>query len=83
MELRREKDMSIFISVILIILGFVFLIKGSDFFVDGASSVASILKIPTIIHEQNVFPGSAIKLLSKKGTKTIAFQIISLTFAEQ
>lgn len=24
-----------------------------------------------------------IKLLSKKGTKTIAFQIISLTFAEQ
>ena len=31
------------------IVGFVFLIKGSDFFVDGASSIASLLKIPTII----------------------------------
>ena len=37
------------IQIILLIVGFVFLIKGSDFFVDGASSVASILKIPTII----------------------------------
>ena len=36
-------------EVILLILGFVFLIKGSDFFVDGASSIASILKIPTLI----------------------------------
>ena len=30
-------------------MGFVFLIKGSDFFVEGSSSIASILKIPTII----------------------------------
>ena len=36
-------------EVVLLILGFVFLIKGSDFFVDGASSIASILKIPTLI----------------------------------
>jgi cation:H+ antiporter len=34
---------------VLLIVGFVLLIKGSDFFVDGASSVASILKIPTLI----------------------------------
>ena len=33
----------------MLIVGFVFLIKGSDFFVDGASSIASILRIPTII----------------------------------
>lgn len=42
-------DASIIIQVVLLLVGFVFLIKGSDFFVDGASSIASILKIPTII----------------------------------
>lgn len=42
-------DASIIIQVVLLVLGFVFLIKGSDFFVDGASSIASLLKIPTII----------------------------------
>ncbi len=40
---------SIVIQVVLLLVGFVFLIKGSDFFVDGASSIASILKVPTII----------------------------------
>lgn len=34
---------------ILLITGFVLLIKGADFFVDGSSSVAKILKVPTII----------------------------------
>ena len=42
-------DASIIIQVVLLLVGFVFLIKGSDFFVDGASSIASILKVPTII----------------------------------
>lgn len=42
-------DASIIIQALLLIVGFVFLIKGSDFFVDGASSIASLLKIPTII----------------------------------
>ncbi len=42
-------DASMIIQVVLLIVGFVFLIKGSDFFVDGASSIASLLKIPTII----------------------------------
>ncbi|WP_405307963.1 calcium/sodium antiporter [Methanobrevibacter sp.] len=41
--------MSIILQFVLLIVGFVFLIKGSDFFVDGASSIASLLKIPTII----------------------------------
>lgn len=31
---------------------------------------ANLLNIPTIIHEQNVFPGAAIKFLSKKSTIT-------------
>ncbi len=34
---------------ILLLIGFVLLIKGADFFVDGSSSVAKILKVPTII----------------------------------
>ncbi len=35
--------------IIILLLGFVLLIKGADFFVDGASSVAKILKVPSII----------------------------------
>lgn len=34
---------------ILLILGFLLLIKGADFFVDGSSSVAKLLKVPSII----------------------------------
>lgn len=34
---------------ILLIVGFVFLIKGADFFVDGSSSIARNLKVPSII----------------------------------
>ena len=39
----------ILLQVVILIVGFVLLIKGSDFFVDGSSNVASLLKIPTII----------------------------------
>ena len=42
-------DAGIIIQVVLLLVGFLFLIKGSVFFVDGASSIASHLKIPTII----------------------------------
>ena len=42
-------DASIIIQVVILLVGFVFLIKGSDLFVDGASSIASLLKVPTII----------------------------------
>lgn len=34
---------------VFLVLGFVLLIKGADFFVDGSSSTAKLLKIPTII----------------------------------
>ncbi|WP_409198438.1 calcium/sodium antiporter [Methanobrevibacter acididurans] len=37
------------IQIILLIVGFLFLIKGADYFVDGASSIANVLKIPTLI----------------------------------
>lgn len=38
-----------FMMYVLLILGFVLLIKGADYFVDGASSVAKLLKIPSVI----------------------------------
>ena len=34
---------------VLLILGFVLLIKGADYFVEGSSSVAKLLKVPAII----------------------------------
>lgn len=34
---------------LLLIIGFVLLIKGADYFVDGSSSVARLLKVPTIV----------------------------------
>ncbi|MBU3810197.1 MAG: sodium:calcium antiporter, partial [Candidatus Niameybacter stercoravium] len=34
---------------ILLLVGFVLLIKGADFFVDGASSIAKALKVPALI----------------------------------
>lgn len=39
-------------------------------------TAANSLKIPTVIHEQNVFPGNAIKMLSRKSTVT------AISFAE-
>lgn len=34
---------------LLLIVGFVLLVKGADFFVDGSSSIAGILKVPSVI----------------------------------
>lgn len=36
-------------TYLLLILGFVLLIKGADFFVDGSSNVARLLRIPSVI----------------------------------
>ena len=41
--------MGIVKSLLLLVIGFVLLIKGADFFVDGSSSVAKKLKVPSII----------------------------------
>ena len=37
------------LNLFLLVLGFSFLIKGADLFVDGSSSVAKLLKIPAVI----------------------------------
>ena len=37
------------INFMMLIVGFVLLIKGADYFVDGAASVAGLLRVPTVI----------------------------------
>ena len=41
--------LSTILPYILLILGFVFLVRGADLFVDGSSSIAKHLKIPSVI----------------------------------
>lgn len=41
--------MNIFLAVLALVGGFVLLIKGADWFVEGSSSVAKLLKVPTIV----------------------------------
>ncbi len=36
-------------NIFLLLLGFVLLIKGADFFVDGSSSVAKLLRVPSVV----------------------------------
>ena len=36
-------------SIVLLLVGFILLIKGADFFVEGSSSVAKSLRIPSMI----------------------------------
>ena len=41
--------MQIVLNIVLLLVGFVLLIKGADFFVDGAASLARKLKIPSLV----------------------------------
>ncbi|MBQ5760187.1 MAG: sodium:calcium antiporter, partial [Clostridia bacterium] len=41
--------MNILLQVVLLTVGFVMLIKGADWFVDGASAIANRLGIPALI----------------------------------
>ena len=56
MDDERENDMENFINnapfalvLVFLVIGFVLLIKGADFFVEGSSSVAKRLHVPAII----------------------------------
>jgi cation:H+ antiporter len=41
--------MQIFLNLLGLVIGFILLIKGADFFVDSSSSIAKKLKVPTLI----------------------------------
>ena len=43
------KFMDYFLNLVFLILGFFLLVKGADFFVDGSSSIAKLMKIPAVI----------------------------------
>ena len=39
---------------LLLLVGFVLLVKGADFFVEGSSSLAKIMKVPSVIIGLNI-----------------------------
>lgn len=44
-----EDHMKILLDIVLLVLGFILLIKGADLFVDGSAGVARIFKVPGVI----------------------------------
>lgn len=72
--------MNLFVTVILLIIGFVLLVKGSDLFVDGSASVARLMGIPavivglTIVSMGTSAPEAAVSITAGiKGSNEIAF----------
>ena len=50
MEKLLEIILSVpFMEYVLLIIGFIFLIKGADLFVDGSSSIARLFRVPAIV----------------------------------
>lgn len=57
--------MDIFLNILFLLIGLVLLIKGADFFVDGASAVAKKLKVPALfVGLTIVFLGTSLPELS-------------------
>ena len=46
---KKGEAMSLFLEILLLVVGMVLLIKGADFFVDGSSNIAKAMRIPTVI----------------------------------
>lgn len=60
-------------ALILLVLGFVFLIKGADFFVEGASAVANKLHVPPLIIGMTIVAmGTSLPELSVSVTASMA-----------
>ena len=51
---------------ILLLVGFILLIKGADFFVEGSSSLAGILKVPSVIIGLTIVAMGTSNHMSKK-----------------
>lgn len=49
MELTQNPVTQNILAVVLLVIGFVLLVKGADFFVEGSSSVAKKLRVPSLI----------------------------------
>ena len=60
-------------ALILLVVGFVFLIKGADFFVEGASAVAKKLKVPALVIGMTIVAmGTSLPELSVSVTASLA-----------
>ncbi len=60
-------------ALILLVVGFVFLIKGADFFVEGASAVAKKLHVPALVIGMTIVAlGTSLPELSVSVTASIA-----------
>jgi cation:H+ antiporter len=44
-----EVLMNIFLAILILVLGFIMLVKGADWFVDGAAGIAGKLKVPELV----------------------------------
>ena len=65
--------MAIFLNILFLILGFVFLAKGADFFVDGASSIAKRFKIPQLVIGLTIVAmGTSLPELAVSATASLA-----------
>lgn len=71
-------------ALVLLVVGFVFLVKGADFFVEGASSVAKRLKVPsliiglTIVAMGTSLPETAVSIsASIQGNNTLAISNVT------
>ena len=71
-------------ALLLLVVGFVFLVKGADFFVEGASSVAKRLKVPsliiglTIVAMGTSLPETAVSVsASMQGNNTLAISNVT------
>ncbi|MQN02113.1 MAG: sodium:calcium antiporter [Lachnospiraceae bacterium] len=65
--------MQMFITIILLVVGFVLLIKGADFFVDGSSSLAREFHIPGLVIGMTIVAmGTSLPELSVSVTSSIA-----------
>ena len=41
--------MELFFNIVLLLVGFVLLVKGADYFVEGSSYIAKVLKVPSVV----------------------------------
>ena len=65
--------MNILLAILAIVVGFVLLVKGADFFVDGASAVAYKLRVPGLIIGMTVVAmGTSLPELSVSITSSLA-----------
>lgn len=48
-NINKEKEMELVIQIVLLVIGFMMLVKGADYFVDGAADIATKFGIPQLV----------------------------------